>query len=426
MWHAGPVHLVSRTDRVELDSSSLAQARRTPEGFLVVDAYLYRSGVQRYDMGGGKVQLEYRPPEEVFSQRTLDAHKMLPYVDEHPEDDVTPANAQQLLRGVVGQDVRRDGDRARATIVVYDADMIAQILAGKREVSVGYRCKLDPTPGVDPKTGEAYHVRQLDHVPNHLAGTMRGRAGNAVIRVDHADMITSAAPAAEGPEMKTLEEALKALEAEKALAAKEKARADSAETELLAANRDAREAKAKAAELEKARADSVDKTRAATKARIAIDRVAMGVLPELYAPTFGRADAAGAAPGECRADAMTDREVMVAVVERVDGLKIPAERSDDYVRGAYEPAAARALRGRDDWARLDQRTTESLAGGADEREPARRHFDERDGDRRGASGGEDRKDHEVNSDAAYDRYEQGLRKLSIYDRPETSIPQDRN
>jgi hypothetical protein len=72
--------------------------------------------------------------------------------------------------------------------VIQDAHTIGLIESReRREVSCGYRCRLDLTPGTTPD-GERYDAVQRDVVYNHVALVPRGRAGRDVaLRLDAAD-----------------------------------------------------------------------------------------------------------------------------------------------------------------------------------------------------------------------------------------------
>jgi hypothetical protein len=366
------VALVTRNDTYELDAQSLARAQLTPEGFLRLDSWIYRSGPQVYRRADGTERIEYRDPDLVFQPEILRRHALLPIVQLHPAEDVTPNNAQRHVRGAVGQDVRRDGERARTSIIVYDAELIEAVRSRRlTHLSVGYTCQLDETPGVDPQ-GRRYDARQLDWRPNHVAFVELGRAGNTFARVDrrdHADLVVgdNHTTTTRGSIMAMTEEEKKRLEAAEAAAAKEKARADAAEAaaakeksradlaenDLLSTQRAERDARQRADAAEAAGKLAAGKTREGVRARLALDRIASIACPNLYeAPrgADGRQDSAAA----CPADAMDDRAVMVAVIKRVDGVDVPAERGEEYVRGAYEMAARRVNAQRADYARLDQ------------------------------------------------------------------------
>lgn len=165
---------------------------RTPQGGLRIPAYATRTGVFDYLQPDGSVRREYRPPEEVFADGSLASLRHAPVTDKHPEENgarvvITPENYRTYARGHVAEDVHADGDFVASTLLIQDADLIEKIEAGeRRELSCGYTCDLDYTPGMTEK-GEAYDVIQRKISHNHVALGPQGwgRAGGAVqLRLD--------------------------------------------------------------------------------------------------------------------------------------------------------------------------------------------------------------------------------------------------
>lgn len=162
---------------------------KTPEGFLICkDVPIARTGTQQYrgcEFGapvGDAVYDVKRPEAEVFDRAAVASFEGKPVCDEHPEEDVTPDNYGRYMKGVC-RDVRRgDGDLSNclvADLVIYDADLIGKIEAGKREISCGYDCLWNPT------SDSSYD--QLEIRGNHVAVVDRGRAGHKVAIRDTAD-----------------------------------------------------------------------------------------------------------------------------------------------------------------------------------------------------------------------------------------------
>lgn len=153
-------------------------------------AALTRTGVLPYS-DGTRQWTEYRPPEEVFSEDSLASLRGAPVVDLHPDRSVTAENFKALSLGHVHDDVGREGESGLVvgTVTVNDAEACQRIDAGeRREVSCGYTCEVDPTPGVTP-AGERYDAVQRSIRYNHVgigpAGW--GRAGSDVaLRLDGA------------------------------------------------------------------------------------------------------------------------------------------------------------------------------------------------------------------------------------------------
>lgn len=162
---------------------------KTPEGFLICkDVPIARNGTQQYrgcEFGGPVADGIYnvqRPEAEVFDRAAVASFEGKPVCDEHPEEDVTPDNYGRYMKGVC-RDVRRgDGDLSNclvADLVIYDADLINKIEAGKREISCGYDCLWNPT------SDSSYD--QLEIRGNHVAVVDKGRAGHKVAIRDTAD-----------------------------------------------------------------------------------------------------------------------------------------------------------------------------------------------------------------------------------------------
>jgi uncharacterized protein len=171
------------------DVATLGNAERTPQGFLRIPAYLTRVGVLEYRRADGTVVRELRPRDEVFRAQSLATLSAAPVTDLHPTKMVSPENVRELSIGHVSDTVKADGNLVAAHVTIQEAAAIAAVEAGKRrELSCGYACRIDATPGV--YEGERYDQVQRDITYNHVAIGPRnwGRAGRDVaLRVDAAD-----------------------------------------------------------------------------------------------------------------------------------------------------------------------------------------------------------------------------------------------
>lgn len=160
----------------------------TPEGYLVCkNVPIARTGVQDYrgsEFGGEKPEQLYhvtRPQKEVFSPAAIASFEGKPVVDEHPNEDVTPDNYNQYMKGVCRDVKQGEGDLAQylvGDLVIYDRDLITKIKNGKREISCGYDCLWVPT------ADDAYEQREIRG--NHIAVVDKGRAGHKVAIRDNA------------------------------------------------------------------------------------------------------------------------------------------------------------------------------------------------------------------------------------------------
>lgn len=302
-----------------VDKITLRPAKRLPNGSLRVDGVLTRTGVFEYRNGDGSVRKEYRPPEEVFKTDSIESFAMVPVTNDHPSEPITPENAKRFAVGAVGETIKQDGDLMIAPMVVYDAEAIAAMEAGKVQLSNGYSVDLDETPGVAPN-GDRYDAVQRNIRGNHVAIVEAGRAGNvASVRMDTAFLVES-----NSMDLEQAKQRIADLEIEKiGLEAKvskaeadrdrEKARADKAE-----ADRDSE--KARADKAEKAREDAKEGEADRVRARVELEGKAKTILGE-----------------EFKVDA-SDRDLKVAVIAKVDGAFEAGEKSDDYIQARYDRA----------------------------------------------------------------------------------------
>lgn len=179
---------VRRYDRITLDASEYRKPAVLPNGFLKTDAVLTRTGVFPYRLGDGSTRRELRLPEEVGSPDSLASFQMLPVTDDHPPAAVTKDNVTVYQRGSIGDTVAFDGRLVSAPILITERNLVGKIQAGvKDQVSLGYDCDLEMTPGTHPEFGE-YDAIQRGIVGNHVAIVALGRAGPAArVRMDAAD-----------------------------------------------------------------------------------------------------------------------------------------------------------------------------------------------------------------------------------------------
>lgn len=178
--------------RFDTIAGSASRVSITPVGGWRIDARLTRVGVLAYRYSDGTVKREYRPAEEVFHADSLATMRGAAVTIGHPPDLVTPETFAALNKGHVGDDVRPDGSLVAASVDVNAADALAGVADGDSiELSMGYICKTDETPGVTPE-GEPYDAIQRSIRYNHVAllPPGAGRAGpDCRLRLDSASAI---------------------------------------------------------------------------------------------------------------------------------------------------------------------------------------------------------------------------------------------
>jgi uncharacterized protein len=164
-------------------AASLDGYRITADGFLVANVRFARTGIQTY--GGFELDRRdlavvgvYRPAAEVFSAAAMRSFAHRPVTLGHPADGVSASSWRQHSIGSMGENITRDGDFVRGTVIVQDAAAIEMIKNGTRELSAGYNCDVHWEAGMAPD-GQAYQAVQRSIRGNHVAIVDRARAGAA-------------------------------------------------------------------------------------------------------------------------------------------------------------------------------------------------------------------------------------------------------
>lgn len=131
-----------------------------------------------------KVYRVLRSPEELGSPETIASFAALPVVDEHawvgangvPVDD-------KPVYGVSGEQPDFDGTYLNAPLKIFQLPR-----EPKAELSCGYACEYDWTPGI--WNGEPYDAVQRNIRGNHVALVWEGRMGPDVRVLDHLPTLT--------------------------------------------------------------------------------------------------------------------------------------------------------------------------------------------------------------------------------------------
>lgn len=368
------------------DRGELLRPVRLANGTLVVEGFAAKEGVLEYRRADGSIWRELVPYECI--EASCDSLGDLPVTLHHPDprrypDGVTPQNVAELAIGNTGEIVKLlNGGHTKVHIAVRRHDGIDAIeKQGVRELSLGYKVQVAPTPGVHPVYGR-YDAVQLRRVHNHLALVPHGRFGADVgIRTDAAystETITGATTTAGGQQagatstqtthagdqprgalvnpgflsVLTLLGITQRVDSDNAaldlVSNKLRERNDAASTaeqqaraslSAMTAERDAQKARADAAEAELAKLKAADAARADAAERSGLEEVAkrIGVDPAKHAsaPALRKAIAQAHLGVSYRADADEAYDRAVVDIVRSSG----AERSDARDRGtrAWEP-----------------------------------------------------------------------------------------
>lgn len=318
-----------------------SKPRVTSQGFLAFNANLTRTGVLNYKRADGSTVRELRHPDEVFRQETLDSLIDAPLTDGHPSEFVSPENIGVLGKGIV-KTARQDNTFCAGEILVQAKDMIVQVTSGtKKELSPGYTCDIDPTPGVF--NGERYDQIQRNIIYNHIAALPpgHGRSGASVsFRNDSEgyeieptkENETMPAPVkktqpATPKETVTIEKTVKVDMVERSELDEATARLDEAEAVAAAAKDELEKLKAERDEL-KARADGLD-IGALVAERVKLETDARKVCGKDTKFVAKREDGVEAP--------MTDRKIRETVIlakyPKLEGLE---KKADAYVSARFD------------------------------------------------------------------------------------------
>ncbi len=157
----------------------------------------------------------YRPAEELSNKETIDSFKLRPLIDDHEMlgTDATPAE-EKGIQGTTGEDVYFDYDTLYGNFKIYSNSLNNSIENGKKDVSLGYKCKYKFETG--SFNGEVYDAIQTDLRGNHIALVDNGRMGkevsvcdSAIITFDNNDITTGEIPIMNDELLKALEEMMK-------------------------------------------------------------------------------------------------------------------------------------------------------------------------------------------------------------------------
>ena len=170
------------------DALTLDAPRRTTDGYLAVRARASRTGVYQYagyevdpdNKHGLRDQASVnvlRDDADVFDKRSVHSFIGKPITNDHPTEAVTASNWKDHAGGVVMGAIR-DGDHLAFDLMLTDADAIAKVDAGKRELSNGYSCDLVHGDFV-ASDGVRCAFKQTNIRGNHVAIVDKGRAGPA-------------------------------------------------------------------------------------------------------------------------------------------------------------------------------------------------------------------------------------------------------
>lgn len=324
------------------DMGSLGAAEKMPNGWLKAPGRFTRAGVFTYRNQDGSTRKELRLPEEVFSPAAMKSFAMVPVTLDHPPGLLDSSNTNEYSVGHTGENLVQDGDYLCGPTMVTKDSAIAAVEGGKQELSCGYTCALDDTPGTHPVYG-AYDVIQRDILGNHLAIVDKGRAGpTARLQLDRMDAVqidTTTTPESgalmkktiHGVEYEVTDQVGQAIDKQKEAAQK---RYDDKEAELLSAKA--------LLEKEKARADSASEDLTKEKKLRADAENPEAIKAKVKARLDLETSARKVLGSDEKLDALSEAEIKTKVVQKVYPSADLKNKSADYLQARFDSALEKA------------------------------------------------------------------------------------
>ena len=126
-----------------------------------------------------------RPKEELTRPETLESLKLIPLINDHTmigtQAGMKPAE-EVGVEGTTGTNVKVSGQLLTNDLKCYTENIKELISSGKKDLSMGYRCRYELTEG--EFEGQHYDAIQRDIIFNHIALVDEGRMGSDVRVMD--------------------------------------------------------------------------------------------------------------------------------------------------------------------------------------------------------------------------------------------------
>lgn len=169
------------------DINGYIEIEANPISKVGVFPYLGREIDQDGVMGldPNKVYYIYRPEEELSDPECIDSFKLIPWIIEHEmlgKEDGLTLPEKKGIHGVTGEKVFFEDGYLKANLRAFTKKLDDVIENDKKELSMGYRCRYDMTPGFF--NGTQYDGVQRELRGNHLAAVPEGRSGKDVSVLD--------------------------------------------------------------------------------------------------------------------------------------------------------------------------------------------------------------------------------------------------
>jgi len=162
-------------DAIRYDRATIELVESNDE-FIRTRLALARPGVFTYEYPDGREVREAKLPEDLFHEDVILSAKGVPVTLDHPPGLVTKENYNKYAKGAIS-DPRVEDDILWADETIWAPELMEALKAKRKiEVSLGFKCKIDKTPG--EFNGEKYDVKQTNMVINHVAHVDEARLGS--------------------------------------------------------------------------------------------------------------------------------------------------------------------------------------------------------------------------------------------------------
>ena len=202
------------------DRATIGDLKTTQEGHISTVARAVRTGIQKYTgaelgIADRDIIRVYRPPEEVFSQDSLQSFSHATVTINHPPVLVDSENWKEHAAGEVSTAAMKDGEWVALPLMLKDKAAIEAANSGMVELSAGYTAEIELADGVT-ESGEKYDAIQRNIRINHLALVDKARAGSQARIGDTAEN-WGAAPLTRPDTKETIMDTVKVMVGDKAV-----------------------------------------------------------------------------------------------------------------------------------------------------------------------------------------------------------------
>ena len=143
-----------------------------------VGVFPYSGAQISAELEADRIYMVYRPNESLADPETIESFRRIPFLDEHAmvgDAEGTMPAEQKGIHGIITENVWFEEPYLKADIKVYSEHLKDLINKGKTELSIGYRCLYEQTPG--EYDSQQYDFIQRELRGNHLALVDEGRSG---------------------------------------------------------------------------------------------------------------------------------------------------------------------------------------------------------------------------------------------------------